>query len=227
MMMNKTALTLAGLLVTTLTGTAMAAGTADMTIGGTVLAGSCTPTLSSSVADYGTIDVSTLTSTDVKAGNRLGFRHVDLTVTCDSPMKVSILPADNREGTAAFLNSDDEDSSYYGADYYYGLGNTAEGVHIGSYLIYTRASGTTADGLPVDLIWRTHRSDGSGSFMRGREPFNTAEISVAAQGDNHPIAATVFFYPLSISTAVDLMSNLNLTDDTPLDGSATLSLVYL
>ncbi|MDY3572559.1 hypothetical protein RCJ88_22670, partial [Enterobacter hormaechei] len=53
------------------------------------------------------------------------------------------------------------------------------------------------------------------------------QFTAASPGTVEPMAATTFSYGLSISLAVDLMSNLNLTDDTLLDGSATFTLVYL
>ncbi|MDY3572547.1 DUF1120 domain-containing protein [Enterobacter hormaechei] len=143
-----------------ITGSAMAAGTADMSVGGTVITGSCTPTLSASTVDYGTIDVSRLTSTNEKEGNRLGFRDITLNVTCDSPMKVAWGATDNRAETAAWLNSDIEISNGYGLGYFFGLGDTPEGKHIGSYSITLTEPGSTVDGEPAYLAQR-HGASGT------------------------------------------------------------------
>jgi len=218
-----------------ITGSAMAAGTADMSVGGTVITGSCTPTLSASTVDYGTIDVSRLTSTDEKAGNRLGFRDITLNVTCDSPMKVAWGVTDNRLGTAAWLSSDVE---FLGPDYarayFFGLGDTPEGKHIGSYSITLTESGSTVDGGPAHFLQRanasgpwTYLTNTTNADIYERDAAPDKQFTAGSPGTHEPMAATTASYALSISLQVDLMSNLNLTDDTVLDGSATFTLVYL
>ena len=219
-----------------ITGSAMAAGTADMSVGGTVITGSCTPTLSASTVDYGTIDVSRLTSTNTVTGNRLGFRDITLNVTCDSPMKVAWGVTDNRTGTAAYLNSEVERSGgnyHYEQAYFFGLGDTPEGKHIGSYSITLTEPGSTVDGEPAYLAQRhgasgtwVHLANGNRAAVYERES-NHYSFTVVSPGTLEPMAATTVSYALSISLQVDLMSNLNLTDDTVLDGSATFTLVYL
>ncbi|MEE4407046.1 DUF1120 domain-containing protein [Enterobacter mori] len=234
LMMKKPFQFLTGFACILITGSAMAAGTADMSVGGTVITGSCTPTLSASTVDYGTIDVSRLTSTDEKAGNRLGFRDITLNVTCDSPMKVAWGATDNRAGTAAYLNSDNEMDTYYGREYFFGLGDTPEGKHIGSYSITITEPGSTVDGEPAHLLQR-HNPSASWTDLAystfanvyAREGAPDKQFTAGSPGTSEPMAATTFSYGLSISLQVDLMSNLNLTDDTVLDGSATFTLVYL
>ncbi|MEE4407040.1 DUF1120 domain-containing protein [Enterobacter mori] len=218
-----------------ITGSAMAAGTADMSVGGTVITGSCTPTLSASTVDYGTIDVSRLTSTDENAGNRLGFRDITLNVTCDSPMKVAWGATDNRAGTAAYLNSDVEIGTEYAPAYYFGLGDTPEGKHIGSYSITVTEPGSTVDGGPANILTQINTSttwaDLNNQNGTTGNVYKAGTLSwiltVSSPGTLEPMAATTVSYALSISAQVDMMSNLNLTDDTVLDGSATFTLVYL
>ena len=234
LMMKKPFQALTGFACILITGSAMAAGTADMSVGGTVITGSCTPTLSASTVDYGTIDVSRLTSTNEKEGNRLGFRDITLNVTCDSPMKVAWGVTDNRLGTAAWLNSDIEIGSNYGLGYFFGLGDTPEGKHIGSYSITLTEPGSTVDGEPAHIAQRynasspwTHLTNTTRAVIYERDYSPALQFTVAYPGTFEPMAATTVSYALSISAQVDMMSNLNLTDDTVLDGSATFTLVYL
>ncbi|HDS5593166.1 TPA: DUF1120 domain-containing protein [Enterobacter hormaechei subsp. xiangfangensis] len=238
LMMKKPFQALTGFACILITGSAMAAGTADMSVGGTVITGSCTPTLSASTVDYGTIDVSRLTSTNTVTGNRLGFRDITLNVTCDSPMKVAWGVTDNRTGTAAYLNSEVERSGgnyHYEQAYFFGLGDTPEGKHIGSYSITLMESKSTVDGGPVRLLQRHNPSLPWGDLIAANGSMNNVydlehpeyQFTAGSPGTNEPMAATTVSYALSISAEVDLMSNLNLTDDTVLDGSATFTLVYL
>ncbi|HDS5593189.1 TPA: DUF1120 domain-containing protein, partial [Enterobacter hormaechei subsp. xiangfangensis] len=218
LMMKKPFQALTGFACILITGSAMAAGTADMSVGGTVITGSCTPTLSASTLDYGTIDVSRLTSTNEIEGNRLGFRDITLNVTCDSPMKVAWGATDNRLGTAAYLNSDAQYETYYGRAYYFGLGDTPEGKHIGSFSIQLVESGSTVDGEQAVLAERESISEPWGDLFNDdsaliyeSSKYPNRQFTAVSPGTLEPMAATTVSYALSISLQVDLMSNLNLT----------------
>ncbi|MBE8219292.1 DUF1120 domain-containing protein, partial [Leptospira borgpetersenii serovar Ballum] len=79
-MFNKTLLIGAGLMA--MVSAAHATDSVDLNVKGTLVNGSCTPSLENGgVVDFGHIPVGNLSKTDI---NQLGKRNIVLTVTCDN-----------------------------------------------------------------------------------------------------------------------------------------------
>jgi hypothetical protein len=201
-----------------LVNSAFAADTADLTVKGTLLVGSCTPTLDGGgVVDYGQMpisDLSAVTANDLKA------KTVNLTVSCDSAMKVGFNVTDDNASTAAGKLGPIEAANAFG------LGATADKVNIGSYSL--DIASVSYDGNVGDVI--TSTDNGTTWAKSAGDVPNTAGAvySAAAAGtDDTPVAITTATYGVNVDAVVQDTKTLNITDDTDLDGQATFTLVYL
>lgn len=208
---------------------AHAAESVVLKVTGTLTSGSCTPVLNNAgVVDFGHIPISSLSKTAV---NRIGQRAITLTVTCDSEMPVGWQMKDNKSDT--LVDQTTTNAWYTGADCNYGsnkfgLGKSAAGTKLGAYCVGVNAPQVTVDGAGGDLIssddgtW-VKSVDGS---TRNGAPYSRS-LTMADTGTIIPKAGKVFVYPLLVTASVQDANTLAITDDTPIDGSATISLVYL
>ncbi len=208
---------------------AYAGNSVDLKVTGKLMNGSCTPSLENDgVVDFGHIALGNLSKTET---NQLGHKTQTLTVTCTTEMMVGLKAIDNRTdseiptGMIMDINPDgfDHDISTDAM----GLGKTAAGVNIGAYMIAIDENNVMSDGVKADLI----RSDHGAAFTRySYGILNWADertLSAAAVGELTPKAAKVTVYPLWVTAIIQGTDTLALTDNTNLDGSATISLVYL
>jgi hypothetical protein len=192
------------------------------------MTGACLPTLGNGgVIDYGDIRVSDLSSTQV---NQLGQKSTSLTITCTSPTKVAYTFTDNKADSAI---SDLTIGSESDQALRFGLGKTSAGVNLGAMDIYLTTSSdtetnTTIDGEKGYTIhgpasqneWYTYANDitQNGEVVS----FSTTDTSDAV-----PASITNATEQLIVDAAIQDSSTLNITDTTPLDGSVTISLLYL
>lgn len=210
-------------------GQAVAAESATLTVGGSVITGACTPALSAGVVDYGTIPVSTLSQT---AQTTLAVKTVALTVHCTTPLVFGMGVTDNRAGTAAALRYTDPDGDPQGGTSAFGLGVTGGGVNIGGYTLYV--SDAVVDGAVAKMALVNPDGVVSGVYAGGeyenwypRGGVIYYSAAVAPNSGDRLAAAQDLAYQLSVVTQLDSVQGLALTEDTRLDGSATLSLTYL
>ncbi|ASV55037.1 Beta-fimbriae probable major subunit [Lelliottia jeotgali] len=221
----------AAALVIATANSAFAAETADLKVQGTLIMGSCTPTLSSGgVVDYGKISLSSLNAADV---NQLGTKDITLTLTCQSPTKVAWAITDDRTdsvidtkpvvGTEVAPNTSDE----------YGLGMTKGGVKLGSYAIRTANHGEPlVDGAVAQIgysddsaaTWTAGSNGGSYNHNDGGRLMTFLAMPPLAAD---PIALTTASDILEVGASIQGTTPLAITDDTPLDGQATISVKYL
>ncbi|MHA0273258.1 DUF1120 domain-containing protein [Enterobacter ludwigii] len=208
---------------------AVAANSVDLTVKGTLVTGVCTPNLSNNgVVDFGTMSLADLSKTET---NQLGSKEITLTITCDSAMPVSWTAVDNRHDSMAGVTIENvgvQGSNVSAPIESFGLGKTAGGVNIGSYAIATRYDNVTADGGPADVIYRYESVPDWSRVSTGVQRSNGEGLYTSATpGSLNPVAAQTYVYPLQIAAAIQGTDVLNITDDTSLDGSATISVVYL
>jgi hypothetical protein len=208
---------------------AFAAETAVLKVTGTLTNAACIPELSNGgVVDYGNIHLGELSSTSV---NQLGQKEIDLTINCTSPTKVGWSMIDDRSSSRAGITIDNATASggTNSLSYYqFGVGQTSGNVNIGNYGVFVKDSLVTVDGETGDVIgrnsdWATNKWSATGAVRSD----NYMTISVAATGTTEPLAFTTATFPLVTSLAIQDTTTLNVTDDTKLDGQATISLVYL
>lgn len=211
-------------------GSLFAADNVNLNVSGTLTNAACEPSLSNGgVVDFGHIPLGGLDKTST---NQLGHKKITLTITCESPMAVAFRTTDNRSDSREVLTIIDSkgegfpSSDQSNGGFEFGLGKTAGGENIGSYA-FSIASTPTADGVVKDLIFIKAEHDtewvksDSGSAQVG-----TRAYSVADSGTLVPKAAKITVYPIKVTAAIQGTDKLNITDDTNLDGLATISLIY-
>ncbi len=213
--MNKYWLSLAAL---TLTGTACAASSTDLTVSGQVTPLACTPSVSSGgLVDYGKISQQDL---NVDRGTRLPLKQLLVTINCDGLSRFALRMGDNRDGTAT-VNS----------EVYYGLGRDGSGNRIGLYSISFDPAQTAVDAMPQvfgtesttgGLGWRTANRNPMDIGARSYVGFTDIEGSTAGPAAIRTLSSTV-----TVHTIIAAKQNLDLSRDIHIDGSATLEVVYL
>ncbi|EDS7119998.1 DUF1120 domain-containing protein [Salmonella enterica subsp. enterica] len=211
---------------------ANAGSTAILKVTGKLSNAACTPTLDGGgVVDYGRIHLSELSSTSV---NQLGTKDINLTITCPSASKVAWTISDDRADThpgASVITINDADATggaVSDTTMSYGAGQTTGGVKIGAFSIYTNVNNVTADGSSVDAISGTVDSPIWQKSTTGIIKNSNAEMmTVASTGTTEPLAYTMAVFPLKTSLAIQGTATLAITDDTNLDGQATITLKYL
>ncbi|MGY2289388.1 DUF1120 domain-containing protein [Pseudomonas sp. SDO528_S397] len=185
----------------------LAASSVDLSVKGTITPSACTPVLSQGgVVDHGKISISDLKS----SRNLLRPVTVQLAVNCDGATLMAFKSTDNREGTADHLGL------------VFGLGMSGDGQKLGYYELKT--ANTLADGEAVPVV---ESPDGvSWQGIVGDQIWQPGWMrSVSRNADSTPVAVQ------SLTTDVIVQTTLSRpkigTEDIPLDGSATLDIVYL
>jgi len=221
-------LILATLCSATVMSGAQAADSVDLKVTGTLVNGACTPSLENGgVVDFGHIPLGNLSKTGI---NQLGSKTQTLTITCDSEMPVAWAIVDNKKDTLANIEVDNawfNGGNATASGNQFGLGETSAGVKIGAYTVGIDGSKTTVDGANGDLIRHdTNQEPWVNSDSGATQTFGRNE-TIAAKGSLEPLAGKVFVYPLKVTAAIQGTDTLAVTDDTQLDGSATISVVYI
>lgn len=204
---------------------AFAEPTAVLKVQGTLTNSACSPSIGNGgVIDYGYIRLGELSAT---AENKLGQKQIPVTITCTAPTKVDFTILDNRGDSNAQLPVDIGGNLNQSAKYYtYGVGNTTEGVKIGNYGMWM--TDVTADGNTVDPIANNHdwvATQWRKTGIPRSDAFST--IAFAQSGTTTPMAITTANFNFVTNLTIRDTSTLAITDDTPLDGQATMTLVYL
>lgn len=204
-----------------------AADTVNLVVQATAVTGSCTPSLDTPVVNLGSIRYDAL---NAGTPTVLPEKTVQLTLTCSSPMAVGWSITDNRPDSVAGLAVNLQGRSYTGTSLA-GLGKTPGGVSLGNWAISTGLAGTVQhDGTGGNAIV----SSDTGSTWSGTAGVAMAPgfggggvISVSETAGGQPIPLSTGTFTLGIGGVLAPRNTLGLTDDTRLDGSATISVVYL
>lgn len=219
----------AGALAIVLAGASLplqASETADLVVGGNIRPAACEISLSDNGnVDFGSISASTLSSI---APTHLPTRTLTLSIQCDAPTYVGITTIDNRSGTANETAGDSLDVT--DSSSYFGVG-AVDGKNIGAYAIVggpRYALHPTADGMAVHLLY----SDNGGSWeVAIYGDASAIRHRTQAWGDldtRTPGAYQAIMQPLQVLLAIGMTTELpDLTNVIPIDGSTTISLVYL
>ncbi|WP_404994473.1 DUF1120 domain-containing protein [Cupriavidus pauculus] len=205
---------------------AFAAESADLSVKGVIRPSACSIALSNNgTVDYGTISAKSLSATDV---TKLPDREVTMTINCDAATKVGFLVTDNRAGTESYIvNAVDPDANLAPP---LGLG-AVDGKNLGGYGIKALVADATADGAPVGGLV-TERQGEQGNFAPLSEYGNYVvtiwPVSWSDTDGGTPHAYKTISQVLRIVGALNSTAKLpSLTSNVELDGSATISVVYL
>lgn len=203
--MNKRLSLLTAALLLTGASSAFAASSTDLTVTGLITPVACTPTLSSNSIDLGKIPVKDLTPNNPTLIDK---RTLSMSVNCDSTIRLALNAIDNRAGSA------------FGSGFGLGLINGTQ--KLGQFKL--TILNPMADGVQAQSI---ASYDGNNWF---KEPFWDAGMymSVGSMADaSQPIAVKDLVLDLQVSTQIARTDGLDLSNEVPIDGSATLEVKYL
>jgi len=203
-----------------------AAESMDLVVQVTAVTGSCTPTLDTPVVNLGNIRYTTLNELTPTA---LPQKNVRLTITCSSPMAVGWTISDNRGDSVARIPVSLLGKVYDGASLA-GLGKTSAGMALGNWTISTGLNGSVQhDGTNGTAIASTDRTtwNCADNVPLALDFGGGVVTSISETNSIVPIPFSTGTFSLGVGAVIAPRDSLNLTDDTPLDGSATISLVYL
>lgn len=194
---------------------AQAAETTELKVKGAVRPSACSPSFTSGgVVDYGTIPVKSL---NANTGTQLQAKTIPFAISCAAPTKLALRTIDNRASSVV------EGLSAVGGSY--GLG-TYQGKKVGVYNVFVTPGSFTGDASPVDVIRELNYVGGgwakalAGNLGAVRHSF--AQANTVAPGAYKTITGT-----FTIQVTINKGSELPLTDNIPLDGSATIEVQYL
>lgn len=206
--MSKTLNTLFGAILLAGSTSALAASSVDLTVKGMITPSACTPTLSSG----GLVDYGKISAKDLKADNPtyLERQTLQFTLTCDAPTPVAMEAKDNRAGSS------------FDGDQNFGLGI----INVSEKLGYMelRLLSPVADGVAVTTVGSIDRGE---TWHVERALWRDNIVAPANIGTTTPISVQSLTANLRIDPVIAPTNQLTLTNEVAIDGSVTLSVVYL
>lgn len=192
--------------------TVHAASSVDLTVKGLITPAACTPALSGGgVVDYGKISVQDLNPSGY---TWLPEARLQLTVVCDAQTLMAINSTDNRAGTS------------WGT--LYGLGLASTGTRIGGYDLLTQNG--TGDGV-AGLMIETNTNDIGNGWMdaegMGWQPNWMRTLNGGSSNNPFPLALKTLQTDVVVRPLIVDKNTLPLAEEIEMDGSASLTVVYL
>lgn len=207
--------------------------TAVLKVTGVLTNDACTPELDNGgVVDFGTKYINALSATET---NQLGYKDISFKITCTTPTKVGFNLSDDRADSQANVTIEhtsftDPNETAWSDSRRFGAGKTAGGVNIGAYSVALNRNALTADGQPQEALRRPLGEVDWESISGTSDLLTDSNLESYSLGDTAtgtPVAFTNAEFPLRIALAVQKTDALAITDNTPIDGQATITLVYL
>lgn len=199
--------------------------TAVLKVNGKLTASTCSVIMGNGgVIDYGYIHLNELNATE---NNDLGNKSIPMTIDCTAKTKVGFTMQDNRSSSQAGVPVSINSNANVTAPYYlYGVGTTANGVNIGNYGLWmtdVEVDGAAADPIAQNDGWSATTWKKAGAPRSDALQTNT----FAETGTTTPMAFKTATFNFVSNLGIKDTTTLNITDDTALDGQATMTLVYL
>lgn len=206
---------------------ARAAESVDLVVQVTAITGSCTPLLDTPEINFGSIQYSSLNPSTPTA---LAEKNVRLTITCSSPMAVGWSISDNRTDSVARFPVTLRGRIFEGTALA-GLGKSTAGLPIGNWTVSTGSKGSAQhDGMNGTVIVSTDHAvtwQGSDNVPVTMNFGGGTVTSISETTGTIPVPFSTGNFSLTVGAVIAPRNTLHLADDTRLDGSATISLVYL
>ncbi|MCS4246931.1 DUF1120 domain-containing protein [Pseudomonas sp. BIGb0164] len=200
-------------LVLNLAPAAFAASNVDLAVRGNITPSACKPSL----AQEGLVDYGKIAARDL---NRESFTPLPLTqlpaaVNCQAPTLFALRLTDNRAGSSA--------AEPYG----FGLGLINASERLGVF--HTTLHTPLAENAPITQL---QSSDNGQSWSVVEDnvalpPLRLAAFGDASSGVWSPLPIQALRVQIRVSTLIAPAQGLTLDREVPLDGSATLDLIYL
>ncbi|WP_058960406.1 DUF1120 domain-containing protein [Type-E symbiont of Plautia stali] len=203
----------------------------DITVTGTLLPSSCTPTLSNG----GVMDWATIQAGDLKYSEYtyLNAKTITLSVACDAPTAVAIEATSLRPGSVAGAVAESAGGIGYLQGGWYsqkaGLG-LAGTDKIGGYALGINT--LKENGTPLDAAFRDNQTGAwqnvaSGTSMWNSGSGNPRQITPVAAGSIVPQAIENLTMNVTAQPYINKASELDLSSEITLDGLANFELIYL
>lgn len=212
----------------------------NLSVGGRVLPGSCTPSFSGGgLVDYGQIKTSFL-GRDFKA---LDKHELDFMINCSAPMKVAFTQIAGRPGTVALRDGEIENQYGFGTAPFAladgsgdsdltqatGLGLDASDNKIGGVAMNILQGATVLDGDDSVRLVRTREGwesylDKNSTRTLTAPDYYTWALSAA---DRNPLPFTSVTSKMSVQAYLNSKYELDLSKEINLDGLVTFELKYL
>lgn len=190
---------------------AMAASSIDLTVKGSITPSACTPSIpNDGVVDYGKLSAKEL---NVDKVTRLEPVYLGLRVVCDASTLYALQGSDNRAGS--------EPTGHEGN---FGLGLINSDEKLGSFFVsFDKAM---ADDVPARFI---NSYDGGATWnpWPGGGLWVGGTVAVANNTVIAPIPVKVMTTEMDIRTLIAPTNTLTLTEEVPIDGSVTVTVIYL
>lgn len=193
---------------------AHAAPTTELKVTGVIKPPACTPAFTGGgVVDYGVIPAGSL-----KAGayTTLPSKEIGMSINCDANVKVAFKTVDNRANSTVAGIVAEPNSNF-------GLGRV-DGKNVGGYTVQF-SSNSSADAKEVSNIGS---ADGGKSWFNGvANVWTNNTLFSFSNGNAAPVAFKQLNAKFNVTAVINKPENLNLSQDVPLDGSATFEVIYL
>ncbi|MCR4539250.1 DUF1120 domain-containing protein [Pseudomonas sp. 18.1.10] len=217
--MNKLINVMAAVIALGGVGQVLAASNVELNVNGRITPAACTPALSGG----GVVDHGKISRKDLNPGNvptALPVATLRLSVECAAPTLIAIKSRDNRAGSSG--------EEFIGKRENFGLGLVDGDKKVGWYLLKTLNG--QADGVDRPMI----ESDDGASWSDATHPDlvwqveGMRSVSERAGSDSAPLPLKAMSMDVRVETMIVRLQFLPpLGEDIPLDGSATLDVVYL
>lgn len=213
--MNPPALRLYGMfsLLLSLTPISFAASTVDLAVRGSITPSACSPLLGQDgVIDYGKIAARDLNLT---AFTPLPASTLPVGVNCEAPILFALRLTDNRAGSSAT------------AELGFGLGLVNGSEKVGVF--HTTLHTPLGDSAPITQLQSLNNGQ-TWSVVEENvtlPPLRLAAFGDASSGVWSPTPIQELRVQMRVSTFIAPAQGLTLDREVPLDGSATLDLIYL
>ncbi|WP_338479708.1 DUF1120 domain-containing protein [Pseudomonas trivialis] len=197
---------------------AHASSSVDLSVKGLITPSACIPLLS----DGGVVDHGKIAAKDLNkySNTQLPDATLRLTINCEAVTLIALKSTDNRHGTSIVHSPNYSEPSAFG------LGLASGNRKIGGYMLKMLSS--TAEGTPRGVI---ESVDGKTWFDAPDgtvwQPGWMRTLSAATGSAAMPLPMKVFSSDLNISTWIFHANYLPIAEEIPLDGNATLDVVYL
>lgn len=197
-------------------GPAVAASNVDLSVTGLITPSACTPSLSGG----GVVDHGKISRKDLNPGKptALPVATLQLNVNCAAATLVAIKGRDNRAGSSGEIGMGQPN---------YGLGLVNGDKKIGWYML--RTANGQADGMDRPVIESGNGTSWSDATHPGLvwQVGGMRALSASTGGDAAPLPVTAMTLDILVDTMIVRADAIGLNQEVPLDGSATLEVVYL
>ena len=199
-------------------GAATAASSVDLSVKGSITPAACTPILSKGgVVDHGKISINDLNPAE-HLSTILPVATLALAVNCAASTLVAIKSRDNRAGSSA---------EWDGFTQNFGLGFVNGDTKVGWYLL--KMDSALAGGVTHSLIESADGKTWFNADSKGQvwQPGWLRSVATAASSTALPVPLQNLTVDLYIETTIQPRRHLPTGQEIPIDGSATLDIVYL